>query len=96
MAGIHRRIVAAEYFRGSRPDGFAEGTGPALGDVNHVQPFREGSGRTQLQYLKRLAAHAGHAIDLTRVDRAAWLNASRRSNAGHHAATIRCIRQALV
>ena len=41
MADIHRRIVAAECFRGSRPDGFAAG--------------------------------AGHAIDLTRIDRAAWL-----------------------
>ena len=28
------------------------GAGPILGDVNHVHPFREGNGRTQLQYLK--------------------------------------------
>ena len=45
MADVHRRIVAAEYFRGSGPDGFAEGAGPVLGDVNHVHPFREGNGR---------------------------------------------------
>ena len=96
MADIHRRIVAAGYFRGSGPDGFAEGAGPMLGDVNHVHPFREGNGRAQLQYLKQLAARAGHAIDLTRIDRAAWLDASRQSNAGDHAATVRCIRQALV
>ena len=96
MADIHRRIVAAGYFRGSGPDGFAEGAGPVLGDVNHVHPFREGNGRTQLQYLKQLAEHAGHAIDLTRIDRAAWLDASRRSNAGDHAAITRCIRQVLV
>ena len=96
MADVHRRIVAAGYFRGSGPDGFAEGAGPVLGDVNHVHPFREGNGRAQLQYLKQLAARAGHAIDLTRIDRAAWLDSSGRSNAGDHAATIRCIRQALV
>ena len=96
MADIHRRIVAAGYFRGLGPDAFAEGAGPVLGDVNHVHPFREGNGRAQLQYLKQLAAHAGHAIDLTRIDRTAWLGASQRSNAGDHAATIRCIRQALV
>ena len=95
MADVHRRIVAAEYFRGSEPDGFAEGAGPVLGDVNHLHPFREGNGRTQLQYLKQLAARAGHAIDLTRIDPAAWLDASRRSNAGDHAAMTRCIRQAL-
>ena len=78
------------------PDGFAEGAGPVLGDVNHVHPFREGDGRTQLQYLKRLATRAGHAVDLTRTDRAAWLDASLRSNAGDHAAIVRCVRQALV
>ena len=95
MADIHRRIVAAGYFRASAPGAFAEGAGPLLGDVNHVHPFREGNGRTQLQYLKQLAARAGHGLDLTRVDRAAWLKASRRSNAGDHAAMTGCIRSAL-
>ena len=95
MADVHRRIVAAGYFRGVGPDCFAEGAGPVMGDVNHVHPFREGNGRAQLQYLKQLAAGAGHAIDLTRIDPAAWLDASRHSNAGDHAAMTRCIRQAL-
>ena len=54
------------------------------------------SRRTQLEYLKKLAARAGHAIDLTRIDRAAWLVASRRSNAGHHEAVTRCIRRVIV
>ena len=96
MADIHRRIVAAGYFRGSGPDEFAEGAGPVMGDVNHVHPFREGNGRAQLQYLKQLAARAGHRLDLTRLDPESWLDASRRSNAGDHAAIARCIRQALV
>ena len=96
MADVHRRIMAAGCFRGSGPDGFAEGAGPVMGDVNHVHPFREGNGRTQLQYLKQLAARAGHAIDLSRIDPAAWLHASRRSNASDHAAITRCIRQVLV
>ena len=96
MADIHDRIVAAGYFAGLGPDGFSEGAGPVLGDVNHVHPFREGNGRTQLRYLKQLAARAGHGLDLTRLDRAAWLDASRRSNTGDHAAMTRCIRDALI
>ena len=63
-----------------------------LGDVDHVHPFRDGNGRTQLQYLKQLAARAGHVIDLTRIGRAAWLDASRRPNAGDHEAITLCIR----
>lgn len=96
MADIHRRIVAAGYFAGLGPDEFAGGAGPVLGDINHVHPFREGNGRMQLQYLKQLAARAGHVLDLTQLDRAAWLNASRRSNTGDHAAMARCIRYALI
>ena len=95
MADIHRRIVTAGHFLGTGPNGFAEGAGPVMGDVNHVHPFREGNGRTQLQFLKQLAARAGHDLDLTRIGRAAWLDASRRSNAGDHAAMTRCIRHAL-
>ena len=95
MADVHRRIVAAEYFRGLGPDGFAAGAGSVLGDVNQVHPFREGNGRTQFQYLKQLAARAGHTIILTRIDRTAWLDALRRSDTGDYEAMTRCIRQAL-
>ncbi len=96
MADIHRRIVTAGYFAGLGPDEFAGGAGPVLGDINHVHPFREGNGRTQLQYLKQLAARAGHVLDLARLDRTAWLDASRRSNTGDHAAMTRCIRYTLI
>ena len=96
MADIHRRIVAAGYFRGSTPAEFAEGAGPVSGDVNHVHPFREGNGRAQLQDLKQRAGRADHTIDFTRIDRSAWLDAARRSNAGEHAAIAPCVRQALL
>ena len=81
MADIHRRVVAAGYFQGTSPRGFADRVGPVLADVNHVHPFREGNGRTQLLYLKQLAQRAGHGLDLTQLDRDAWKEASRRSNA---------------
>ena len=66
-----------------------------MGDVNHVHPFREGNGRTQLQYLKQLAQRAGHRFDPTRLDRDSWMEASRLSNLGDHDAMKRCIRRAL-
>lgn len=96
MADVHRRIVAAGYFQGTTPEAFADGVGPVLGDVNHVHAFCEGNGRTQLQYLKRLAERAGHGLDFTRLDGEAWMEASRRSNAGDHEAMAHCIRQALL
>ena len=95
MADIHRRVVAAGYFRSTGPAAFADGAGSILGDVNHVHPFREGNGRTQLQYLKQLAQRAGHRFDLTRLDRDSWMEASRLSNLGDHDAMKRCIRRGL-
>jgi cell filamentation protein len=48
--------------------------------VNYVHPFREGNGRSQLQYLKLLAAQAGHSLNLTKIDAAGWLEASREAH----------------
>ena len=39
-----------------------------VGDINYIHPFREGNGRTQLQYLKQLAEQAGHRLDLARIE----------------------------
>ena len=94
MAVVHRRIVRAGYFRGSSPDQFANGAGPIMGDVNYIHPFREGNGRTQLQYLKQFAEQAGHTIDLTRLDRDAWMDVSQRSRGGDHDAGSQCILRA--
>jgi cell filamentation protein len=95
MAAVHRRIVRAGYFRGSSPGQFASGAGPIMGDVNYIHPFREGNGRTQLQYLKQFAEQAGHTIDLTKLDRDAWMDASRRSHGGDHDAISQCVLRAL-
>ena len=65
-------------------------------EVNHVHPFLEEDGRAQLHCLKQFAVRAGHVPDLTRIDRAAWMHASRRFSAGDHAAMTRCIRFALI
>lgn len=80
MADIHKRIRAAKYFMGTTPAQFAHHAGAIIGDVNHVHPFREGNGRAQLQYLKLLAAAAGHGLDLTKLQAGAWLAASKAAN----------------
>lgn len=80
MADVHRRLVAADYLKGLSPTRFAEAAGKIIGDVNHVHPFREGNGRTQLLYLKQLASCAGHRLELRRIDREAWMEASRRAH----------------
>ena len=95
-ADVHRRIVGAGYFRGLGLAGFAQSAGKIIGDVNDVHPFREGNGRVQAQYLKRLAERAGHRLDLTKLDPASWIEASRQAHKGEYEPMAQTFRAALV
>lgn len=81
MADVHRRLVRARFLRGLSVAEFAEQAAIILGDINYIHPFREGNGRTQLQYLKQLTAEAGHRLDLTRIAGERWIEASIASHA---------------
>jgi len=63
--------------------------------VNYVHPFREGNGRTQLQYLKQLAVHAGHPFDLKDLDPKRWHDASISAHNADYEPMARCIARAL-
>lgn len=81
MADVHRRLVAQQYLEGTSRQDFAAGAGRILGDINYIHPFREGNGRTQLQYLQQLGERAGHSVDLERLQRQAnWIQASREAH----------------
>jgi cell filamentation protein len=80
MSDIHKRIIAAKYFRRSTIHEFAEAVGPIIGDLNYCHPFREGNGRTQLIYLQQLAKRAGHSLDIRHIDPATWIEASKAAH----------------
>ena len=77
IADIHSRLVQRRFLEGLSSEEFAREAAEIIGDLNYVHPFREGNGRTQLQYLKQLAKRAGHDIDLTRLHGKQWIAASR-------------------
>ncbi len=84
LADAHRRLVQSDFLRRLDASAFATEAGKILGDVNYVHPFREGNGRTQLFYLDQLAFKAGHPLDLTRLDPARWIAASRAAHGGSY------------
>ncbi len=84
MADAHRRLVRSRFLGGLSRAEFAKQVAVILGDVNFVHPFREGNGRTQLQYLKLLATRAGHRLDLSRIDTKRWIEASQISHASDY------------
>ena len=91
MRDVHRRITEGRYLSGLSGTDFATQVGPIIGDVNHAHPFREGKGRTQLQYLKLLAEGAGHALDLRKLEAERWIEASRQANRGNYEPMSGCI-----
>ena len=95
MADVHRRIATQNYRRDLSPEDFARAAGEIIGDVNYVHPFREGNGRTQMQYLRQLSEQAGHEIDLRRIERDAWMNASRQAHIGDYGPMAECIAGAI-
>jgi cell filamentation protein len=96
MTDVHRRLVKSGFLRGLLASEFANQAASILGDVNYIHPFREGNGRTQLQYLKQLATEAGHDLDLSLIDAAAWIEASRTSHMADYALMGEAIRRAIV
>jgi cell filamentation protein len=96
IADIHRRLVRSRFLKGLLLPEFAREAAVIIGDVNYIHPFREGNGRTQLQYLKLLATQADHNLDLTLINAAAWIEASKASHAVDYALMADVIRHAIV
>ena len=94
-ADIHGRLVRSRFLKGLPARTFAEQTAVIIGDINYIHPFREGNGRTQMQYLKQLAGEAGHGLDLARIKGPLWIEASVASHAADYQPMATVIRGAL-
>ncbi len=95
MAEVHRRLTRSRFLADLSRADFAGQVAVIVGDINYIHPFREGNGRTQLQYLKLLAERAGHALDLQRLDSTAWVGASQLSHATDYSLMAQLIERAL-
>jgi len=95
MADVHRRLVASSFLKGLDRSAFASAAANIIGDVNYVHPFREGNGRTQLQYLKQLAGQAGHTLDLTKIHAIGWIEASKEAHLARYDLMAKLIGNAL-
>ena len=59
---IFLNIRKENYLQNLSPDDFARRAGHYLGEINAIHPFREGNGRTQREFIRTLALHAGHRL----------------------------------
>ncbi|MFC6199193.1 Fic/DOC family protein [Ponticaulis profundi] len=95
MADIHKRLEQQNFLRALGRASFATEASVIVGDLNALHPFREGNGRTQLHYLSQLASQAGQRLDLTKLERGSWIQASILSHEGDYRGMSECISRAL-
>ncbi len=55
---------------------FAQRAAFYLGEINAIHPFREGNGRTQREFIRQLAVHAGHPLSWAGFTQQAMIDAS--------------------
>lgn len=82
------RLKKTEFLPGSEVAAFVVEAAEFLGDVNHIHPFREGNGRTQLIFMRLLGQRAGHAFRSEAVEADEFLAAMIASYNGEIGALI--------
>lgn len=75
MQRLFAWLKQEQFLKERAPSGFAAGAAHFLAELNAIHAFREGNGRTQFTFLALLAQHAGHPLDLDRLDARAALEA---------------------
>lgn len=78
---LHRRDTLRNLTQGA----FVAGSSHFLTDLNAIHPLRDGNGRTQLAFMRLIAARAGHPLDMTRLNRTRFLAAMIESFRGNEA-----------
>jgi cell filamentation protein len=74
------KLAAENRLKGLNANAFAGRAAYYLGELNTIHPFREGNGRTQREFIRELAAAAGHRINWGRVTRKQMYDASIESH----------------
>jgi cell filamentation protein len=93
MRQLFDGLKQADYLAHLSANGFASRVAHFLATLNAIHPFREGNGRTQNIFLGLLAARAGHALELTWLDAAAFRDAMIESFRGNERPLVAQIRR---
>lgn len=75
-------LAREKLLRGLDRTAFIERLAEHNGDWNALHPFRDGNGRATREFFRQLATRAGYELDLTKIERDAWNEASARSFKG--------------
>lgn len=66
---LFQRLAAQDNLKNLSPALFVERLTPHFVTLNHIHPFREGNGRTQTLFWRKIARDAGHELSFSVVSR---------------------------
>ena len=96
LGALFAKLLSERHLKGLTQDGFADRAGFYLSELNAIHAFREGNGRTQREFIRSLALHAGHRLSWAGLSQAENDEASRISySTGNTAQLAAIIRQRL-
>lgn len=72
---VFQNLKHDRFFVGQPVDKFSDKASRFISEINHIHPFREGNGRTQREFLRRLCLNAGYVLDFTKTPSNEVLNA---------------------
>ncbi|MDR3526080.1 MAG: Fic family protein [Rhizomicrobium sp.] len=75
MAALFADLKKRKFFDGLSANEFAKEAAQFLSTLNAIHPFREGNGRTQTAFIALVANHAGHPLNLEKLDPDAFMSA---------------------
>ena len=91
MQRLFSSLQEQQVLKSLTPQIFAETAAHFLAELNAIHPFREGNGRAQFTYIAMLAGHAGHPMDLDKLEPDRWLAAMIRSFNGDKLPLVRVL-----
>jgi cell filamentation protein len=68
VTNLFEQLREANCLQGLQPEEFTHKAAHFLAELNAIHAFREGNGRSQLSFFALLADHAGHPLNLDRLD----------------------------
>lgn len=69
LGQLFERLAAQDNLKNLPPALFVERLTPYFVTLNHIHPFREGNGRTQTLFWRKIARDAGHELSFSVVSR---------------------------
>ena len=78
-ANLARSLASENFLRGLPKNAFVERLTDYYTGWNALHPFREGNGRTTLEFIRQMARNAGYDFDRKKIDQAPgrWYNAAK-------------------